>query len=317
MQQLLYKKRVPITEPATALTRPEFDELWEQCSTWGQWGPEDRLGSLHHVTAEVRKAAARSVRTGRVVSCARALQTEAGPDNPHPAELRDVSRSAEPGAADDLAFAADELTVRCHGDVHSHIDALNHVRYRRTTWNGQHGGPTDGAGLEAYADGIVTRGVLLDLPRVLGTEWLEPGSSVSAEELREAAGQLGVRPQPGDFVLLRTGHDARRVSLGPWDAAREKAGLHPRAVPLLKQWRVAGLGSDGDGDTAPSPVAGIAAPVHLLGIHAMGLAFLDALDLRALSATCADEGRWDFLLTVAPLNVLGATGCAVNPLAVF
>ncbi|MDR6174218.1 kynurenine formamidase [Nocardioides zeae] len=306
---------MPTSDAAASLTLADLDELWEQCSTWGQWGPDDHLGALNHITRDVRARATGAVRSGRVVSCARALDTAAGPDNPHPAALRDVSRAPRPGV---LSFAADELTVRCHGDVHSHIDALNHVRYGGTIWNHQdRDGARTAGGLEGYAEGIVTRGVLVDLPRAMDVDWLEPGTAVDGEQLAAAAEGLGIEPRCGDLLLVRTGHDARRAALGPWDAAQEKAGLHPRALPLLKQWQVAGLGSDGDGDTAPSPVQGVGAPVHVLGIHAMGLAFLDALDLRALAAACADEGRWDFLFLVAPLHVTGATGCAVNPLAMF
>jgi kynurenine formamidase len=118
-------------------------------------------------------------------------------------------------------------------------------------------------------------------------------------------------------VLLRTGHALRRKTHGPWDSAAAKAGLHPRAMPWLKDNEIAAIGFDGDGDPAPHPCPGVRAPIHVLGINAMGLHFLDALDLDDLAQHCAGEGRFEFYFAVAPLRVRGATGCAVNPLAIF
>ncbi|GAA2937059.1 hypothetical protein GCM10020221_36030 [Streptomyces thioluteus] len=118
-------------------------------------------------------------------------------------------------------------------------------------------------------------------------------------------------------MLLRTGRFRRRQELGAWDPAAASAGLHVRSMPLLAERGVALLGGDGDSDLRPSPVEGLHSPVHALAVAAMGVPLLDNLDLEALSAACAEAGRYAFLLVVAPLNVPGGTGSPVNPIAVL
>ena len=58
-------------------------------------------------------------------------------------------------------------------------------------------------------------------------------------------------------------------------------------------------------------------PIHMVGLVAMGLHLLDNLDLEAVSEACIEAGRWEFLLTLAPLRVLGGTGSPLNPIAMF
>jgi kynurenine formamidase len=110
---------------------------------------------------------------------------------------------------------------------------------------------------------------------------------------------------------------ARRTALGAWDSGEASAGLHVDALPLLAERGVALLGGDGDSDVRPSPVKGVHSPVHALALTALGMPLLDNLDLEALSLECAQAGRHEFLLTVAPLVVPGGTGSPVNPIAVL
>lgn len=145
--------------------------------------------------------------------------------------------------------------------------------------------------------------MLLDIPRLHGTEWLEPGSHVTAGDLAAAEARQGVRVGAGDILLVRVGHRRRREELGAWDATAARAGLHPTALRHAADRRVAVLGSDGNNDTAPSAVRGVAYPVHVLAIHAMGLHLLDYLRLEELARLCADEGRWSFLCVIAPLRL--------------
>jgi kynurenine formamidase len=118
---------------------------------------------------------------------------------------------------------------------------------------------------------------------------------------------------PGDLLFLRVGHRARRRSLGPWDAAGARAGLHPSALELLAGRRIAALGSDGNNDTAPSAAQGVDFPVHVLAVNAMGLYLLDYLDLDALTESCAAIRRWSFLCVVAPLRLTKGTGSPGQP----
>ncbi|WP_230194043.1 cyclase family protein [Streptomyces coriariae] len=286
-------------------------------------GGAGRRGALDTITAEHVLAAVREVRSGRTVSLASPVNTRSGPDDADPAEHRlTAPADGEPGPSG-LEFARDRFAMNVHSDVNSHLDALCHVVYDGTL----HGGvpaadvlSPDGASalsVDLARDGIVGRGVLLDIPRLHGVPWLEPGARVGAEDLAAAEARQGVRVGRGDILLVRVGHRRRREELGPWDVADARAGLHPTAMEFLAEREVAVLGGDGNNDSAPSAVQGVAFPVHVLGIHAMGLHLLDYLRFEDLTRVCAREGRWSFLCVIAPLRLPAATGSPVNPLAVL
>ena len=286
-------------------------------------GGATRRGALDTITGEQVLAAVREVRSGRTVSLAAPVNTRPGPDDPDPAEHRLTAPADAEPAAKGLEFARDRFAMDIHGDVDSHLDALCHVIYDGTL----HGGipaadvlSPDGASalsIDLARDGIVGRGVLLDIPRLHGVPWLEPGTNVTAEDLAAAEASQGVRVGRGDILLVRVGHRRRREELGPWDVAGARAGLHPTAMEFLAEREVAVLGSDGNSDTAPSPVEGVAFPVHVLAVHAMGLHLLDYLRFEDLAPVCAREGRWTFLCVIAPLRLPAATGSPVNPVAIL
>jgi kynurenine formamidase len=163
--------------------------------------------------------------------------------------------------------------------------------------------------------GIFTRGVLMDIPRLKGVSYLEPGTPIYPEDLDAWEKKAALRVRPGDVVLIRTGRWARRATKGPWSG--ELAGLHVTSARWLKNRDAAVLGSDAAQDVMPSGVDGVRQPIHLLVLVAMGMPILDNIDLEALSEAAAARKRWDFLLTASPLAVPGATGSALNPIAVF
>ncbi|WBO61767.1 cyclase family protein [Streptomyces camelliae] len=302
-----------------AVSRREFDALFETVRTWGRWAPADR-GAWNRVTAEHVRRATAVVRAGKVVPLGLPWNTLPGPDNPRPAlhhmtDLGDVE-SPEPSTHKDF-IAADY-----HGKAVTHLDALCHVAYRGQLYDGRTAKVLVGAagarfGAVSALGPLVTRGVLLDLPAVLGVRWLEPGQAVRAKDVIAAESALDVTIGEGDAVLLRSGHVRRRGELGAWDPGAASAGFHVDAVPLLAERGIALLGGDGDSDVRPSPVDGVHSPVHALALAAMGVPLLDNLDLEALSAATAEAGRHEFLLVVAPLNVPGGTGSPVNPVAVL
>ena len=172
--------------------------------------------------------------------------------------------------------------------------------------------------MEAVRDGIVGRGVLLDIPRLRGKSWLEPDEAVFPEDL-EAAGQAcGVEVGTGDILLCRFGMIARRDALGPSkEVFAHRPGLHAACAPWLHRRQVAALGSDTAQDLFPSGYPSLRAPLHQVGIVAMGLSLIDNCDLEALAATCERLGRWEFMLTLGPLRIENGTGSPVNPLAIF
>jgi kynurenine formamidase len=221
-----------------------------------------------------------------------------------------------------VSFAADQITMSVHGDVDTHIDALCHVSYGGTLYNGVPAGAVTSQGaaelsIDDVRDGIVGRGVLLDIPRLRGVPWLEPGEHVTAAELAAAEQAQQVRAGPGDLLFVHVGHRRRRGELGPWDVARYRAGLHPDTVEYLAERQIATLGCDSNSDTAPSVVDGVAFPVHVLAINALGLYLLDYLQFDDLVPACEAAGRWSFLCVIAPLRLPGGTGSPVNPIAIL
>jgi kynurenine formamidase len=302
-----------------------FDALFDELCNWGRWGAEDVRGTLNYLTPERVRAAAELVRLGRSVSLAIPLNTVLGPDNASPAVHTMLRTHATPSDMGALSFALDALACACHGDCHTHIDALCHVSYKGRLYNGQPAALVTKAGAQKFdittgAHGIVGRGVLLDLPRLRGRPWLEPGEAVMAEELLAAEQAQGVRLSEGDILLFRTGHHRRRLELGPWDNSPEgegKAGLHPTALRFLHERKVAAFLPDGDGETVPSPVEGVPYPIHVLQIVAMGMTVADSLQFEELAPLCEQERRWEFLVVAVPLRLPGGTGSLFNPLAIL
>jgi kynurenine formamidase len=289
--------------------------LHADLSNWGRWGAADQLGALNPITPEVTAAATATVRSGKTVSCARPLNTEPGPDNPVPVAHHMIGTASEGWGADYLALAP-------HGFATSHIDALCHIFYEGKLFNGYaaetvtaHGATR--LGIHHLHNGIVTRGVLLDIPAGRGVEALEPGTAIFPEDLDAAEERAALRVRAGDALLVRTGRWAWRQAHGPWDFATCAAGLDAACLSWLRARDVATLGSDGVSDVLPSRVEGVGMPIHEIAIVALGLHLMDNLDLDALAAACADEGRWEFLFVVAPLVLRGGTASPVNPIAVF
>jgi kynurenine formamidase len=311
-----------MTEPAAGdVSAAEFRELFDRVSNWGRWGPDDELGALNYLTPERVAAAAGLARSGRTISLSRTLNTEREPDNPEPADHRmTMLDGAE--HSEGLAFVKDYIGVDYHNDSHSHLDAFCHVSYDGRLYNGRPADSVSATGatvetVEVAKDGLVGRGVLLDIPRGRGIDWLEPGDSVLPADLEEAESSQGVKVGEGDILLVRTGHATRLDELGPWDVASSKAGLHPSCAEFLWERRVAALGSDGNNDTAPSVTEGVGFPIHVLALVAMGVHLLDYLHLRALADACDQARRWEFLFVGAPLRIPGGTGSPLNPIAVL
>lgn len=289
--------------------------LHRALSNWGRWGDRDQLGTLHWITPEKRIAAARGVRSGRSVSCSRALPTEVAADNEHPVTHQML------GTATD-GWGGDAFRVAAHGYAVSHIDALCHIFHEGRLYNGYpiERVTPEGAqelAIDALRDGIVSRGVLLDVPALRGTQWLEAGDAIGPDELERAEAAAGLRVEAGDVLFVRTGRWPLRVAQGPWNPRERLAGLHASCLPWLFERRIAALGSDGVSDVLPSRVDGVGLPIHSVAIVAMGLHLLDNLDFEALANACREEARWEFQLVIAPLVLARGTASPVNPIALF
>jgi kynurenine formamidase len=312
------------TEPAH-VSAEEFDAIFQRVCNWGKWGPDDDRGTLNYITPKHVAKASSLVKSGRTVSMAIPINKVAGPDNPHPA-IHHVTHNHDIDIPQgEPHFVLDFLGSECHGDCHTHMDALCHVSYRGRLYNDKPISSVNSRGPEimditAYAHGIVGRGVLLDIPRHRKVKWLEPGEAVTPEELEAVEEAQGVHLGEGDIFVFRTGHHRRRLELGPWNNEYDgegKAGLHVSAMPLLHDRKVAAFLPDGDGETIPCNVEGMAYPVHALQLTAMGMVCADSLQFEELVEVCEEEKRWEFMVVAAPLRLPGGTGSLFNPIAIF
>ncbi len=326
-----------------SMTPEAFESLMSEVSNWGRWGDDDQLGTINLITASKRQQAAALVREGIAVSLARDISKNPAPDNPLPmghavtvtiADPRsgdllfpDAPQEAEGWAtlapAESLLGSNDTLTMNYHGFAYTHIDALCHIFHNGKMYNGF--SPTtvtaQGAGkldIVKLKQGIFTRGVLFDIPRLKGIPYLEPGTPVLPEDLDAWEERAGVKVEPGDAVLIRTGRWARRAAEGPWDVdSLGSAGPHPTVAKWLRDRGAALVGSDSGTGLIPYVVEGVLIPFHKLAIVAMGMPIIDNADLEKLGEEANRLGRWEFLLTAAPLAVPGGTGSPLNPIATF
>jgi kynurenine formamidase len=289
----------------SSVTKQQFDEWMTTLSNWGRWGKDDERGALNLITAEKRRQAATLAKTGATVSLS------------HPIEREPPSKTAQPRPVNsggaftsyfliqgDYLFERQEIEY--HGGRLSHFDALCHVSYNGKNYNGfvfKEIVTTDGGctklTVNSAKDGIVTRGVLLDLPE----------TRVRRQDIEAWEKRTGIRISAGDALLLRT----KRSGAKP--AGFGSAGYEPSLIPFLKERDIALLGADipQEGGTIP----GVALPIHYFTLVGLGVNLLDNLALDDLAATADKLKRWEFMLTIQPLRVANGAGAAVNPVAIF
>ncbi len=314
---------------------PSEDEVltwFERLSNWNRWGPDDRLGTLNHVTPQKRVAAARLVRDGVSVSCSWDIRTGRQPGAT--VENQRYMLSTGLGLADEgrrnllgdgrAGGAQEFIGMVFHGLDVTHLDSLAHI-----FWDGKmYGGVpasmvSDRQGalvhdVLAVSNGVATCGVLLDIARLRGVDVLAADDHVRPEDLAAAADAAGIRVEQGDVVLMRTGEGGARRGAGrEYNANKPRSGFQAACLPWFHERGVAMLASDVAQDPTPSGYRTVHLPIHMVGIVAMGLWLIDNCQLEDLAGMCDQHGRWEFLFTLAPIRFQGVTGSPVNPIAVF
>ena len=316
----------------TAPSEAEVLGYFDQLSNWGRWGDDDELGTLNHITPEKRRAAAALVTEGLSVSCAWEIETQQQPDHAFGTPqrymlstgqgLQDEHRVGPAGVRS--AGALEYIGFIFHGYAITHLDGLCHFFWDGKMYNGKPAElVTSGLGATHHAvtalkDGIVTRGVLLDVAAAQDRPWLDPGEGVYPEHLEAAEARQGVTVEPGDVTLLRTGYGRKKAELGREDLPTGGyAGWHAASLPWLHERGVAAIGADTAQDAMPSGYEAARQPVHMVGLTAMGLYLIDNCNLEQLAETCERLGRWEFQFVLSPLRISGGTGSPANPLAIF
>ena len=298
-------------QPGHEVTPAEYERWKTELSNWGRWGKDDEIGAMNLITPAKRVQAAALVKEGFSVSLAHDIDTVQAPDNPRPYEHKM------------LAISKDSIAVDYHGVAHSHLDSLAHINFNGVFYNGykpdaeavMKQGHTKNS-IHNLKNGIFTRGVLIDIPRLKGVPYLESGTPIYVEDLEAWEKKTGVKVGPGDALFIRTGVWAQRKATGPWLRGRygSQAGLDVSVIPWLKQRDVAIMGSDHPQDVTPASIPGA---LHDFVLVYLGMHLFDNLDLEALGEAAAARNRWEFLLTASPLPIPGGTGSPLNPIATF
>lgn len=316
-----------MTETTTS-TGPTDDQVvrwFDDFSNWGRWGPDDTLGALNLITPEKKREAAGLVREGRSLTLSRVVEFAPKPD-PGEALLPPLHFMQAAGECADehgSHTAVDWAGLPLHGLYVTHLDAHSHVFWKAQFYNGQPASAvvTDrGAllgGVDTVRDGIFSRGVLLDVPRVRRGEPLGDDDAVTAAEIEAAEEAAGLRVEPGDVILVRTGYGERRRSRARGETSRSQPGVGTDCLPWIHDRSPAVLGTDTATDPTWAHSGRVKAPVHSVCMVAMGMWIIDGCDLEELARTCEQLSRWEFLFTAAPLRLKNSTGSPFNPLAVF
>lgn len=280
---------------------------------WGRWGADDELGTLNLITDDVRAKAAAEVRTGRWASLALPVLPNPMVSGPFAPTTVDVSPVQQMMSHTGMAVAADLMLVTNHHVKSTHIDALAHWSSDGEVYPGRPraeavtpGGVTH-ASTTAFAAGIVTRGVLLDLA-VEGP--LPPAYAVTSRDFEQAEERQGVEVGSGDALVVRLGWTSTPVPGSP------SPGISIDAVRWMHRRGVAVCACD-RGDAHPPLDPDGPSPLHGVALGRLAMPLIDAAELDDLAALCVELKRYSFLLTVAPPRIHGLTGVPVNPIAVF
>jgi kynurenine formamidase len=305
------------------ISEADVKGLLEKCSNWGRWGKDDERGALNYINDSKRAAAAKLVQTGESVSMSLPLATLPAPDNPTP--VMHLVQHCGHDAMDmlPLPYSADYFAIAPHGLANTHLDALCHVFYQGKMYNGYSATEVGSGGakkcaIDVASDGVVSRGILLDIPKIKKVDWLENGTPISSADLEAAEKDHRVTVEEGDVLFVRTGRSKMRKAKGGWDAFKEgMAGLDASCLPWLHERKVAVLGSDGVSDVVPSGYDSLPLPIHVCTLVMMGLHLIDNADLDAVAETSRKHNRYEFQFVMAPLVLSRGTASPVNPLALF
>jgi kynurenine formamidase len=320
----------------TVSTAPAMGEVLKDApKNWGKWGPDDELGSLNYLGADQVLLGVQQISSGEVFT----LQALMGHPHGDPlfpgresierTNILDESSWADgvegtPSFPGGLHYADDKATIFLQGSTQ--YDALGHVWYDGQIWNGYDaqstvGGMKRASVLPIAERGVVGRGVLIDMARHRGKEWLEKGETFDHDDLQEAAKAQGVTIEPRDILVIRTGwlNYFYSVSSEEFYDGFTEPGLtySPELVEWFQRMEIPNLVTDTiANEVTTDPVSGVALPLHCALMRNLGVTLTEICDLDKLAAACAADGRWSFLYTAAPLKVVEGTGAPVNPVVI-
>jgi kynurenine formamidase len=314
--------------PSEIPSEAQVLEWMTSLSNWGRWGDDDQKGCLNLITPEKRTQAASLVRDGIPVSCARPITTEMTSEVTYQVQRYMVDsgegRDTDPPERRLVRRGAAEfIGMVFHGQTITHIDALSHYSWQAKLYNGKPANlitSREGAqshSIEVASEGIVSRGVLLDITRVKGTPWMAVDDPVMPDDLEAAERLEGVLVEEGDILLVRTGNYRMRLENGPRPRTEPATACQVACTPWFKERGIAMLGTDTSNDIRPGHYATITAPLHTVSLVTLGMWLIDNANLEELAQACQERNRYEFMLALGPLRLRNVTGSPVNPIALF
>ena len=300
----------------------DFRKVGERNRNWGRWGDDDERGTVNLITPERVAAAARLVKRGAIFDLGIPFDRngpQPGSDRFNPVRLMsEIGGQEYPGGfqyADDYVFMALQSA--------SQWDGLAHVWYDDQLYNGYPASDVGPHGakhcsIDQMAKGIAGRGVLLDIARLKGVDWLQAGEVITPDDFDAAVEAQGVEIQPGDILFFRTGWRAKfkhEKDAAGWMAG--EPGIGVACADWLRERDVAVLGSDNWGiEVFPGEDPDNEVGVHMVLIRDMGMTLGEILDLDELAEDCANDGIYEFFLAGPPIKFTNAVGSPINPLAI-
>lgn len=314
-------------------------EIADRVNNWGKWGDKDEIGTLNYVTPECVKEAGNLIKKGKVFGLGMNFDTN-GPQTGKWGRVNPVHTMIYSGtdallgsceAVESGVYCADDyimMPVQCA----THWDALGHIFYKNLDtgelfmWNGYDPRNVDCirgvtlCGIEKMRNKMVGRGVLLDIPRFRGVDFLLPGESITGEEMEACAKAQGVEIKSGDFLLVRTGDLGRRLREKDWGTfnSGDAPGVSFESIVWLHDKEVAAIATDTWGvEVRPNRTADslkwVFQPWHWVCIPVCGLTMGEMFMLDELADDCAEDGRYEFFFTAPPICITNGTGSPLNP----
>lgn len=292
-------------------------------NNWGRWGVRDQRGTLNLLTPERVARASKLVRRGARFPLGMPIGASAPAGRGAPLHLFRYTASDvimnDPGLVPGKSISDDYIVMALQGTTQ--LDALSHFGAEHCMYNGYWVGSVTAAsgarrlGIHHWRDGVVGRGVLLDVARHLGVDCIEPGLAIGPDVLDEVAQAQKVDVEPGDILMVRTGWVGSCFTSGQVDMIN-CGGLSGAAVPWLSEHDVAMLGADNPAVETLSNPDEIPLTLHTGALRDLGLPLAELLDLDALADDCAADGVYEFFVVISPLPLVNAAGSPINPIAI-
>jgi kynurenine formamidase len=328
MNQNKELKKVPANHVERNLTQADIAKLGKQICNWGRWGADDELGTLNFVGPEELKAAGQLIKKGKAISLGLDFNSQGPQKTGWGGRFNPIHTMLATGT-DAISGNQDAMGIRYADDMVSmplqcgtQWDALGHVFYGDKMWNGYDAALVDSSGakkngIEKTRDKMIGRGVLLDVARYKGGDYLEDGYGISNEDLENTAKAQGVEIKRGDFVIVRTGQMENCLARGDWGsyAAGDAPGLRLETAAWIHQKEIAAICMDTWGcEVRPNETTDAMQPWHWIVIPMMGITMGEIFNLKELADDCLEDGVYEFLFTAPSLPITGAVGSPINPL---